>query len=63
MATTTTTTTVKIVFLAKPKRIFLNDFLDLHSLTRAQRSYYLKHHTTVRVRERTIGEWQKRIKI
>lgn len=60
---TTATTTIKITSSIKSKQIFLEEFLDLHSLTRAQRSYYIKHNVTSRIRQRTISDWEKRIKI
>lgn len=60
---TTTTTTIKTVSSDTSKKIFLNDFLDLYSLTRAERSYYLKHNAASTSEQKTIGEWEKRIKI
>jgi hypothetical protein len=59
---TTTTTTIKSSS-TKSKLIFLDDFLDSCNFTRAERSFHLKHNATSRVRQRTIDDWKKRVKI
>ena len=51
--TTTTTTT-------KQEKIGLSAFLDTQRLTRAERSYYLKHYQTDDVK--TLNEWLKTVK-
>lgn len=40
-------------------KIFLSDFLDSQGLTRAEKSYYMKHYAEYKSEEKTLTEWNK----